>query len=360
MMPISTAGVALALTLTLGSTAPQTGPYPGGQQPVCGATLTTDTTLTADLVCPAGDGLTIVGAITLDLGGHTLRGVGAAAGAGTGVRVDIGAHDVVRNGTVEGWQSGVGVSEDTGEPRVASDVSRVTFRANQTGIGSEYGQLDVSRSRFVENELGALLGYRWSATTFDRCSFERNAVAISTETLATVTRSSFTGNELALSATQATVVASDSRFVGNTTTARQQEGGLLLTGNLISHSELGVGGGSFGSVELRSNTFRHNSLAVDADGNSVTLRGNHFTRNDTAVRARDTHEIGAVADIDGDTFVRNGDAVYATGPSRIANVTAVRNTGWGIYAPDGVDGGGNVARLNGTEPQCVGVVCTAG
>src|SRR2546423_11409696 len=59
---------------------------PAWASPSCGSTLTTNTTLTADLVC-AGDGL-IIGAdgITLNLGGHTItrtpRGNGINDGFG--------------------------------------------------------------------------------------------------------------------------------------------------------------------------------------------------------------------------------------------------------------------------------------
>ena len=35
-----------------------------------------------------------------------------------------------------------------------------------------------------------------------------------------------------------------------------------------------------------------------------------------------------------------------------------RSTGWGVCAPGALDLGGNVARNNGSEPQCVGVVCS--
>ncbi|WP_166435968.1 hypothetical protein [Cellulomonas shaoxiangyii] len=34
------------------------------------------------------------------------------------------------------------------------------------------------------------------------------------------------------------------------------------------------------------------------------------------------------------------------------------NSGWGIHAPGVTDAGGNTARGNGNQPQCVGVVCT--
>ena len=41
----------------------------------------------------------------------------------------------------------------------------------------------------------------------------------------------------------------------------------------------------------------------------------------------------------------------------IGGNSARNNTGWGINAPGATDLGGNTARHNGNEPQCVGVVC---
>ncbi|WP_258724838.1 hypothetical protein [Cellulomonas sp. NS3] len=356
MHPTSTAGLALALTLTLGPTptpTPTDGPTP--QPPVCGATLTTDTTLTADLVCAEGDGLRLEGPITLDLGGHTLRG----PGTGRGVLTDNRTNGVVTNGTITGWASGVAQANDDfpdGQP-VPTTISGVLFRGNGSGVTGFFAAFDVTRSRFVDNGTGIDIAL-FSDATVDRSTFRRNDVALTvgSDNIARVAASSFVDNGVALLTIDGSVEATSSRFVDNTTTASHYRGGMVLADNLVRGSEVGVEGGSFGHVLLTSNTFRDNTLAVDGD-DPMTLRRNRFVENETAVLAVDPLEMGVTVDLDGDTFLRNGDAVYATGPSRIANVTAVRSSGWGIYAPNGVDGGGNVARGNGNEPQCVGVVC---
>ncbi|MEL6890287.1 MAG: hypothetical protein AAFP84_01720, partial [Actinomycetota bacterium] len=75
----------------------------------CGAVITTDITLGADLVdCPL-HGL-VVGAddITIDLGGHYLRGTAASTNV-AGYGIDIRNHDevTIRNGHIEGFFYGV-------------------------------------------------------------------------------------------------------------------------------------------------------------------------------------------------------------------------------------------------------------
>lgn len=73
----------------------------------CGATLTQDTLLDADLHCPAGNAL-IIGAdgIAVDLNGHTITGSGSDPGSGG---IDNPGFDGVSilNGTVDGFGSGI-------------------------------------------------------------------------------------------------------------------------------------------------------------------------------------------------------------------------------------------------------------
>jgi hypothetical protein len=81
---------------------------PAGSQPLiaCGQTITQDTTLSEDLVCPAGDGAAImIGAsnLTLDLGGHLLQGNGLSTGV-----LAVGYESVtIRNGTIDGFIDGI-------------------------------------------------------------------------------------------------------------------------------------------------------------------------------------------------------------------------------------------------------------
>jgi hypothetical protein len=346
MNVISTAGLALALTLSVSPTpgpTPSPTPDPTPQPVACGATITQDTVLTADLVCTEGDGLRLAGPITLDLDGHTIRG----PGAGTGVVTDSSVHGVVTGGTIRGWERGIAAhTDEPQDPPMAATVHHMVLRENASGVFGFTAAFDISRSRFVDNGTGVDMTFRADATV-DRSVFVRNGTgaASGSDHGVFVTASTFRDNGTALSTSDGGIVASVSHF----------RGVVELTDNLVTGSEVGVQG-SFGSVRMTSNTFRRNVLAVDGS-DTMILRGNRFVGNDRAVVATDPREMGVTVDIDGDTFTRNGDAIWASTASRIANVTAVRNTGWGIYAPNAVDGGGNVARGNGNEPQCVGVVC---
>lgn len=108
----------VAAALALGSSAIALAPYDAGAAPAlvrCGATVTTDTTLTRDLTCP-GTGLRLAKGVTLDLGGHKLTARKAA--------IDVVATDgatfaaAVRNGTVRGRIAVTGTADSDDNLRV--------------------------------------------------------------------------------------------------------------------------------------------------------------------------------------------------------------------------------------------------
>ncbi|MFZ0324086.1 MAG: right-handed parallel beta-helix repeat-containing protein [Actinomycetes bacterium] len=72
----------------------------------CGAVLTANTTLTQDLVCSSGDGLTLAAnGITVDLKGHTITGLDGTVAA---IRIPGGVTGVtVQNGSLAGFADGV-------------------------------------------------------------------------------------------------------------------------------------------------------------------------------------------------------------------------------------------------------------
>jgi hypothetical protein len=74
----------------------------------CGSVLTTDTTLTADVLNCVGDGL-LIGAdnITLDLNGHVVGGDAVEDPIDVGIRV-LEHHGVtMTNGTLQGFYRGI-------------------------------------------------------------------------------------------------------------------------------------------------------------------------------------------------------------------------------------------------------------
>jgi hypothetical protein len=98
---------------------------------VPGQTIMEDTTLDEDLTCPPGTSFAIaIGApnITLDLGGHVLRGYAP----GSGVVVSDQEGIIIRNGTIEGFNAGVVIFNAPG-----ATVENLTVR-NQDYIDPDH------------------------------------------------------------------------------------------------------------------------------------------------------------------------------------------------------------------------------
>jgi Right handed beta helix region len=93
----------------------------------CGATVTTNVRLSADLVDCAGPGL-VIGAsgIDVDLAGHTIDGTGANAGI-----FNPDGHDAltIRGGTIQEFGQGIDLLESRG-----SRIDRLRVTANAVGI----------------------------------------------------------------------------------------------------------------------------------------------------------------------------------------------------------------------------------
>jgi hypothetical protein len=353
------AGVAATLALTGAGMAGSAAAQAAAPQAVtCGTTLTTDGYLARDLRCAAGQGITLSGDVTLDLRGHRLIGPGASEDwtVGAGVTFAGGTQQVV-NGTIQGWDRGVGRDDDlTDTTAVVRDV-----RVLEARIGVDAVQL---------------------AITLDRVTLERHDVGVSGffNPEITITRSVVRDSTTGIQAGPGRLTVSGSRLTGNDTAVRCSEGICTLEGNRIAGNDTGVFG-FFAGAGVTGNTFSGNGVAYEAGQlDAPTLTGNTFTRNEvgvqvgllTNVTGRDNtftaNGSGFVAPawaedyrgtLTGNTFTRNGDGIdlpaaagYSLGDNR-----AVRNTGWGIHAPGATDLGGNTATGNGNQPQCVGVAC---
>ena len=116
--------------------------------------------------------------------------------------------------------------------------------------------------------------------------------------------------------------------------------------------------GSLGTHELIGNRFTGYGTALEL-GHRALVRSSDFTRNGVAIHS-ETAYLGEVAVedviLDGNTFTRNGDGVIIDTRTHVGDNTAIGNTGYGLFVPQAVDLGGNVAHRNGVD--CVGVVCT--
>ena len=123
--------------------------------------------------------------------------------------------------------------------------------------------------------------------------------------------------------------------------------------------DIGVSKPSWPSdTNVSRNPFNHNKTGVSFLSSGGTLSRNSFTGNDVGFTSSGDQQPDFGAALDHNLFVRNGDGIHVEdgGNGLQANI-AVRNTGWGIYAPGSTDLGGNHAFRNGNSPQCVGVAC---
>jgi hypothetical protein len=118
---------------------------PGGAQAAnvkCGDTITTDTTLTADLSgCSGFAGLIVTGDTTLDLGGHTVSG-----DANVGIIAGHGAL-TIRNGTVSGFLGGIFIGKG-GD----AYVTGITASGNGVGFQVVHGSAFFDRDVASHNQ----------------------------------------------------------------------------------------------------------------------------------------------------------------------------------------------------------------
>jgi parallel beta-helix repeat protein len=114
----------------------------------CGAEITTNTTLDADLVCEKGPALVIAAdGVTLDLGGHTVEGGARFGSDGPGILLRNVSGCTVRNGTVQKFEAGVAVEGGAGNL-----IEGLTVQDNLGTPDSDYGDgivLNGSRDNVV-------------------------------------------------------------------------------------------------------------------------------------------------------------------------------------------------------------------
>lgn len=329
----------------------------------CGQTLTVDTVLTRNLTC-TGDGLVLAPGVSLDLGGRTLRG----SGAGVGVTVDTLGTSVVRNGTLAGWATAVGTTwiEESEPDAGPLTVDRVRFRDNVVGVdasgeggtGRYRKPTTVTGSSFSGHTRAAVDGNWYGQVVVDRTTFTDNTIGVWNSGDATVRRSRFVRNDRAVIGVEAVVTIEDSTFEDNL---------------------VGVGAYMIGTTTVRGSRFVRSGVAVDGAGHYTHVDSSAFQGNERAVvlgelggsvTGSTLRDNGEAIALDGDGLAnsevhdnvlrRNGEGIVLDGDLFQVGVGGndVRgSTGWGIYAPGATDLGGNTARGNGSDPQCVGVVC---
>jgi hypothetical protein len=354
----------------------------------CGMTITTDVVIGNDLTC-SQDAL-VVGAdgITIDLGGHTILGVGSGAmngvNGGSTFPVAVDPHTfTVKNGTIAGFANGVSAQEQDATPIPPADTRHLTVDGvhfvDELGVNVfGFSSNSIMHSTFEprvgdDNSSGIGLGQGGggntdtiSFNTFENLTF---GVSIFRWGGLKIDQNHFSGVKDAVFITHANdVEVTDNHIDGagrppidgsNGVWASDAAAHVTVTGNDIDGLQIGVhlvgGGFTVSDITVSTNTIEESGAAAivmvgDSQPRIVidhnTVSGNGFVP-------------GTVTNAPlGSEVVNDGIYVDVTnGPVTITANHAQGNAGHGIENIGATDGGSNTATLNHTAPQCVGVAC---
>ena len=337
----------------------------------CGRPILANATayLASDLLCS----LAMADGATLDLNHHSLIGSGASSGDAITYLPTPGltsnSNLTVKNGTITHWSRVFGVMDGPGVTLRGMFITR-----NTTAFSGFHSFVDADRSVFANN--GTVMTGGIISAVFANSTFQNNPIGISNYFggIISVSDSVFINSDTAIDCTLAQVTVTGTSFLRNRD-AMTLNGcaGATVTDNIFSNNRVGIATSLFSlctqcsnsgaqqavSDQFLDNHFHGNETGILAS-HSAILRSNTFTRNTTAVKSpapTDGSVVPMIA-LTSNIFTRNGDAVFVLNPARMKANVAIRNSGYGIYAPAAVDLGGNVAYQNGKSPQCTGVVCS--
>jgi parallel beta-helix repeat protein len=316
----------------------------GGRDVACGATITSDIKLRADLANCPGDGLVIgKDGITLDLGRRTIDGSGADGSHG--IRVTGRRGVTIKGGTVREFAVGIGLD--------ASDGNRVSGVTVRDSPGRGVNALNGSDRNLFSDVLstGNLTG-----------------IAITGSTGNVVRSSALTANEftgvLLFGATHTRVERN--RVAGNVANGVAIVEGSAenaVLGNAVDGSDTGLIIDSSDRNLLSLNKVNGAGDGVLVAGNENVIAANLVDRSVGGCEGCSGFGIGVLS---GANTVKlnlvqrsatDGINVAAAG-TKVALNLALRNADHGIEVVPGViDGGGNRAYGNGNSAQCVGVSC---
>lgn len=348
----------------------------------CGQTITVSMVLDHHLFCPTGGGITINASnVTLDLGGHTITGPAPAGGTLDGVRVVSNRTGVtVRNGTIRGFDEGVGVNFGAHRTTLSGlllDANGVGIRiSTSTTSNVVTGNRIVNTTRFSGIQMGGN-GHLVESNTFHNGNgagvflsgndnivranrfndMGQNAISIGAfpNNPGPFINNQLIGNQI-----------SGSARVGNATSIVVNNGSeTVIQGNSVNGRRTTPGIfvlDSAGTVVAGNVLTNHSSTGVLVRGasNGTRVTGNQSAQNTfsgISIESGPTNTL--VAD---NTVSSNGsNGIDVRSPSTtVARNTAVFNGNLGIFAVAGVtDGGGNRAFANGNPAQCSpNIICS--
>jgi parallel beta-helix repeat protein len=378
---LSVVASASAERLTTTTTHSATTSHSLAAQPSCSATITSNTTLAADLANCPGDGI-VIGAdnITLDLNGHTIDGDGIPGDSAldVGIRNNGHAGVTIIGGTVGEFDRGIQLDGaggnllqhlkvmDNGGRGItlqnASNGNRIEFtnasnNLNRAGIAVISSDVNtVEHDQLDDNDVGVLLGGGAANNSVEDNTMTTNPG----------------GGVVVLSSDENTVARN-----------RMEEGGLVISGNhnlvaanLVTHilgcdDGCGIGISVEGGTSNRvvGNFVDHtarNGIRVDAYGApaiGTILRANIVRSAGGDGLAVDTDQVGPVLDttLEDNITIRSGhDGINVqSAATTLTRNLALHNGNLGLEAVAGVtDGGGNRAVGNGDPAQCTNVSCS--
>ncbi len=394
--------VSFAAIMALAAAGPVafTGAEAAGQEQLeCGDTITTDTTLTQDLVdCPRNG--VVIGAdnVTLDLNGHTIEGDGIAHPVGPGFAEDFGVsivvHDgiTVMNGSIRQFETGLrafgsrdirllglATSKSHGFGIILSAANRILVKDSSVDRTTERGAASGAGLLVTEGGGPVIGGSRVSRhVRIVDCSFRDNADdgIRSLDSADSVIKGNLLSDN---GGTGISWNGERSRLMRNR--VARNRAGIVVSGsqnaivhNRVSHSRrIGVGiSGGLSTDNGRGNLLASNVITGAATNIRISgeyepgrggavhtvIRGNRLRRADHAgllVQKTARH-----------TSLAHNSARYSQGDgfdvdeptTKLSRNHAYGNGDLGIEAVRGVnDDGGNVARRNGDRRQCTHVVC---
>jgi hypothetical protein len=260
----------------------------------------------------------------------------------------------ITGGRIEAFDLGVfNIAFGSGDP---TRVHRVTLTDNRQGVQVYSGATEVTDSTFLRNGVGLL-----------HASYT------------TVAGSSFRDNGTGISCGDANLLVVGSRFSNNQYGIHSSVCGVTVEATSFTGGEVGVSVSPQGyGFNIRNSTFKGAGIGMRvryAPSGSQVIADNEFTGNGASGLVIDTQPFvyPPGVQVSGNVFKGNGFApgghVDASGNPLTSGVwanagtftgnRAIGNAGHGIEGYGVTDGGGNTAKGNGAEPQCVGVVCAA-
>ena len=359
------AAVAAALTLAGAGVATAATPTAVAS---CGTTLTGAGYLPHDLTCTGDVGVNLAGDATLDLRGHRLTGPGSS---GVGVQLSPTGRSTVVHGTIRGWSAAIATDTDS-ETSFDATVTGLRLVGNRAGLYAYGfpGALHASRLAVLNNTTSAVSADYGADITITESVLRNNPTGLAIWGAVHADRLVITGSQKAVSCYESACEVSHSLISDSETGVYGWAARGTYEGNTFARNDVAWATGfsdrpstTHFEEEVRGNRFVGNDVAVRMDGiASTAFRRNTFTGNGIGITNAGPNSDSFVVLMEQNTFKRNGDGIRLLdifGTALLSGNRAVRNTGWGIYAPQATDLGDNTASGNGNEPQCVGVVCAS-